>query len=241
MGLQRSSEPFHRVYSAPEPPSDRWPRLIKPLAAVTALAAAGAVVFLVVPGQGQVHAGRDNAAVRPPGDSAEEPSRRFVRALPEPCGSVSKDTVDQAVPKATQRQSANSTLTTCTYASEGSRLRWLRVEARLYSPGDTGTPVQDAESYYATQWAQAHDTPFIRTISLARHRGIGDEAYRWFKADEERPAVLGQVTARIRNAVVTVSYSEQAPGAGGRDGRERACLDRATAAARDVLDALNDF
>ncbi|TDC80090.1 hypothetical protein [Actinomadura sp. 7K507] len=239
MGLQRSSEPFHRVYSAPEPPSpDRRPRLLKLLAVVAALAVAGAVVFLVMPGQGQGHAGRDNAAIRPPGDS---PSQRFVEALPEPCGTVSKDTVDQAVPKAAQRQSANSTLTTCTYSSAGSEHRWLRVEARLYSPGVTDTPVEDAESYYDTQWAQAHDTPFIRTISLARHRGMGDEAYRWFKADEGRPAVLGQVTARIRNAVFTVSYSERAPGAGERDDREGACLDRATAAARDVLDALNDF
>ena len=241
VGLQRSSEPFHRVYSAPEPPSDGRPRLLKPLVAVAALAAAGAAVFLVVPGPGQGHAGRDNAAIRPPGDSQEAPEGRFVQALPEPCGTVSKDTVDQAVPGAVRRQSANSTLTTCTYAAEGSRFRWLRVEARLYSPGDTDTPVQDAESYYDTQWAQAHDTPLIRTISLARHGGIGDEAYRWFKADEGRPAVLGQVTARIRNAVFTVSYSERDPGAGEQDGRERACLDRATAAARDVLGALNDF
>ncbi|MEU8802854.1 hypothetical protein [Spirillospora sp. NPDC048819] len=244
MGLQRPSEPFHRVYSAPEPPAPaRRPKLLKLLAVAAAFAVAGVVVFLVVPGRGG-----DRAAVRPtPAGTPETPApsataaQRIVRALPAPCGTVSEGTVDRTVPEATRRESANSTLTTCTYSSTGSAFRWLRVEAHLYTPGNTPTPVKDAENYYDAQWTQAHDAPLFRTYTLERHRGIGDEAYRWFKADEGQPTVVGEVTARIRNAVFTVSYSEQASGEGGGDERERVCLGKATAVAREVLAALNHF
>lgn len=242
VGLQRPVEPFHRPYAGPEPPSPgRRPRRLVALAvAAAAFAAAAVAVFLVAPGRG---GGTDRASVEPrhTAPRASEPAQRIVTALPPPCGTVSEGTVAKAVPKATKRQSANSTLTTCTYSSTGSAFRWLRVEARLYAPAYTATPVRDAESYYDAQWAQAHDAPLVRTIALEREGGVGDEAYRWFKADEGQPTVVGQVTARIRNAVFTVSYSEQAPAKARGAERERAILATATAAAREVLTALNDF
>jgi hypothetical protein len=250
VGLRRPVEPFHRPYSGPEPPrpARRPRRPMVLLAAVAALAAAAVAVVLVVSGQ------REDAAAprrtppdgrsQPPPSSAggsPSPAQRLISALPAPCGTVAAGTVERAVPKATRRQSANSTLTTCTYSSTGSAFRWLRVEAHLYAPGGTANPVQDAEGYYDAQWAQAHDAPLVRTVTLERQRGIGDEAYRWFKTDEGQPTVVGQVTARVRNAVFTVSYSEQAPRGGRRDARERACLDTAAAVAREVLAALNHF
>lgn len=247
MGLQRPVEPFHRPYAGPEPPAPgrRPRRLIAVLAAVAAVAAAVAAAVLVMSG------GREQEAAprRTPGGSAQPPvvrpsgspgpREKVVNALPAPCGTVAAGTVERAVPKATRRQSANSTLTTCTYSSTGSAFRWLRVEAHLYAPGDTATPVQDAEGYYDAQWAQAHDAPLVRTVTLERRGGIGDEAYRWFKTDEGQPTVVGQVTARVRNVVLTVSYSEQAPRKGPADARERACLGTATAVAREVLTALS--
>lgn len=245
MGLQRPPEPFDRFYSAPEPPSpSHGPRLLKLLAVLAAVAAAGAVVFLVVPGRSDGGGGgEDAAAVRPMTDGASrEPVRsEFVRALPSPCGTVSQETVDRAVPEARRQQSGNSTLTTCTYAAAGSPARWLRVEAHLYAPGNTATPVEDAANLYDERWAQAHAAPPARTISLRRQPDVGDEAYRWAKAAEAGPAVIGQVTARTRNAVLTVSYSEPAPGAVGRRAAERASLDRAAAVAREVVTALNHF
>ncbi|WP_339155190.1 hypothetical protein [Actinomadura luteofluorescens] len=247
MGLQRPVEPFHRPYSGPEPPAPgrRPRRLIALLAAAVALAAAAVVVVLVMSGgseqQAARRAPREGPSRTPPGSPSGTPGppEKVINALPAPCGTVAAATVERAVPKATRRQSANSTLTTCTFSSTGSAFRWLRVEAHLYAPGDTASPVQDAEGYYDAQWAQAHDAPLVRTVTLERRDGIGDEAYRWFKTDEGQPTVVGQVTARIRNAVFTVSYSEQAPRGGRADVRERACLETATAVAREVLAALN--
>ncbi|NVI86002.1 hypothetical protein [Actinomadura sp. BRA 177] len=244
VGLQRPVEPFHRPYAGPEPPSParRPRRLLAVLVAAAAFAAAAVAVFLVAPGKG---GGTDRAAVTPsrstPQTASSEAAQQIVRALPPPCGTVSDGTVAKAVPKAAKRQSANSTLTTCTYSSTGSAFRWLRVEARLYAPANTATPVRDAEGYYDAQWAQAHDAPLTRTIALEREGGVGDEAYRWFKADEGQPTVVGQVTARVRNAVFTVSYSEEAPARAKQAEREHAILATATSAAREVLTALNDF
>lgn len=237
MGLQRPPDPFHRVYSAPEPPSPaRRSRRLALLVAVVAFAAAAVAVFLLAP----VRGGGDETAVRlTPPRTPESAGARVVKALPAPCGTLSRRTVDRTVPQATRRESANSTLTTCTYSSTGRDFRWLRIEAHLYAPGDTQDPVRDAESYYDAQWTQAHHAPLVRTISLEPHQGIGDEAYRWFKADEGQPTVVGQVTARIRNAVFTVSYSERAPGEGEQDERQRACLAKATDVAVEVMTALN--
>ncbi|QKW38645.1 hypothetical protein HUT06_35345 [Actinomadura sp. NAK00032] len=240
MGLHPPAEPFHRPYAGPEPPSParRPKRLIVLLVAAVAFAGAAVAVFLVVPG------GKTERAAVTPSTAAPSPAETVpgvVRALPPACGTVAAQTVAKAVPKAAQRQSANSTLTTCTYTSKESAFRWLRVEARLYAPAHTATPVRDAESYYDAQWTQAHDAPLVRTIALEREQGVGDEAYRWFMADQGQPTLVGQVTARVRNAVVTVSYSEEAPRGGGQAARERAVLGTATGVAREVLTALNDF
>lgn len=239
MGLQRPVEPFHRPYSGPEPPAPgRRPRRLAALvAAAAALAAASVAVVVVMSGGGEREAApRRTPSVRQSGSPGTP--QNVINALPAPCGTVAAGTVERAVPKATRRQSANSTLTTCTYSSTGSAFRWLRVEAHLYAPGDSATPVQDAEGYFDAQWAQAHDAPLVRTVSLERRGGIGDAAFRWFKTDKGQPTVVGQVTARTRNAVFTVGYSEQVPRGGRADARERACLGTATAVAREVLAAL---
>ncbi|HEU5024706.1 MAG TPA: hypothetical protein VFV01_07250 [Spirillospora sp.] len=248
MGLQR--EPFHRVYSAPEPPSPkRRPRLLVLLVALVAFCGAAAAVFVLMPGHG-----KDAASPRTspsgsaaPGPSTEPPSpsetpmqEQTVASLPKPCAMVSARTVSRTIPKARRDESANSTFTTCTYTAQGPRFRWLRVEANLHAPAKTPTPVQDAEGDYRASWTQAHNAPLVRTISLRRQPGIGDEAFRWFKADDGQPTVVGEVTARFRNVLVTVSYSEQAA-KGAADAREGACLGTAEGVAREVLATLAHF
>ncbi|MFD0688323.1 hypothetical protein [Actinomadura fibrosa] len=256
MGLPRPSEQFPRVYSAPDPPAPaRRPKLLALLVALVTFAVAAVVVFLVVPlgSGGGDHAGErstpgtaptdDPAAPAPTGPGTPSPERTAptagpIASLPAPCSTIPAGTVQQILPGAKREESANSTLTTCTYYGTGSGFRWLRVEAHLYPPGATSEPVKDAEGYYDAQWAQAHQATLERTITLERQPGIGDEAYRWFKADKGQPTVVGQVTARVRNAVFTVSYSEQAAGKGEQDKRERTCMAKAVRVAREVLAAL---
>ena len=248
MALQRPPEPFQRLYSPPEPPATaRRPRvLVLLVAAVAVVLAAGGVVFFLPAGEpgtvgdreasvGKAPARRSSSAPTGPAGSGA------IAALPRPCGTVPADTVRSLVPGAQRLESSNQTLTTCTYTSGGDRSRWLRVEAHLYAPSNTPTPVEDARRYYGSQWTQAHDATIERTmnlertVSLARHSGLGDEAYRWFKEDRGRPAVMGQVTVRLRNTVITVGYSERTGGSGGAETREDQCLENATRVAREVL------
>ncbi|QFG24354.1 hypothetical protein [Actinomadura sp. WMMB 499] len=242
-GLPRPPEPFERVYSAPDPPSQaRRPRLLVLLAAVVVAGgvAGGAVLALRSGGEPDAAAPRTSAPTAPgsgaaPSRSAPSPAGGApIAALPEPCGTVTDGTVRRLIPDARQRDSANSTLTTCTYESTGGEPRSLLVQAHLYAPANTDTPVEDARRYFDAGWRQAHDAPVVRTFTLERQPGIGDEAYRWFKRDEGQPTVVGQLTVRTRNAVITVSYSE--PGEGTE--RERECLDAATGVAREVLTSL---
>ncbi|MEW2356709.1 hypothetical protein [Spirillospora sp. NPDC029432] len=239
MGLPRPPEPFQRVYSPPDPPSPaRGPRLLAMAVALLAFALAAAGVFWLAPGGG----GDDRVvpASMPSGDGREAPrssggaSPAAIGKLPPPCGTVAAGTVGSLIPEAQRRESSNETLTTCTYWSRADGFRWLRVEAYLYAPAHTATPVEDARRYFGAQWAQAHEGGLERTVSLARQSGMGDEAYRRFKVDKGQPTAVGEVTVRVRNAVVTVHYSEQA-GAGGADAREAACLGNATRVAREVL------
>jgi len=207
-------------------------------AAAVVLTAGG--VFVLLPdgepgGRGDRQASVGEAAPSP--SSPEAPGPEPITALPPPCETVPAATVRSLVPGAQRRASANQTLTTCTYSSGSDGFRWLRVEAHLYSPANTPTPVEDARRYYGAQWTQAHNATLERTVSLARHPGMGDEAYRWFKEDRGQPTVVGQVTVRLRNTVITVGYSERSGGAGGAEAREEACLDKATRVAREVLRA----
>ncbi|MBD2898770.1 hypothetical protein amrb99_77440 [Actinomadura sp. RB99] len=260
MGLQR--EPFHRVYSAPEPPSPkRRPRLLALLVALVAFGGAAAAVFLFLPGHGNDAAaprtsssgtgatggatgrgtgGATGGTAEPPRPSETPMQEQPVASLPKPCAMVSDRTVGRTIPKPRRAESANSTFTTCTYTAQGPAFRWLRVEVNLHAPAKTPTPVQDAEGDYRASWTEAHSAPLVRTISLRRQQGIGDEAYRWFKADEGQPTVVGEVTTRFRNVLVTVSYSEQAA-KGRADAREGACLGTAEGVAREVLATLAHF
>ncbi|MQY06682.1 hypothetical protein [Actinomadura macrotermitis] len=254
MGLPRPSEPFQRVYSAPEPPSPaRRPRLLAWIVGLAAFALAAGTVFLLAPGGDE---GRTVARSTPPSSaprasapptsappSTTRPSPapttaapvRPLAALPPVCGAPSPATVRTLVPSARRDQGANEILTTCTYTATRGPFRWLRVEARLSAPSNSAAPVEDARRFFASQWAQARDNDLARVLTLERTSGLGDEAFRLFKVDKGQPTAVGEVTMRLRNAVVTVGYSEMVPAKGDAAGRERACLAKAAQVAREVM------
>lgn len=218
------------MYSPPEPPaSTRPPRVLVVLIAVVSFLLVAGGVYLLLPAAGENTAAPSGDREASVGDPKPEPGT--FAGLPPPCGTVAATTVRGLIPRAQRRESSNQTLTTCTYSAD--EFRWLRVEAHLYSPADSATPERDAERYFESQWAQARTSSPARTVSLARRQGMGDAAYRWFRQDRDRPAVVGQVTVRVRNAVITVGYGERANGAA--RAREDACLDAATRVAGEVL------
>jgi len=234
------------MYSPPEPPKPparaRAPRIVVALAAAVALVLAAGGVYLLFPDMGRQSAAPAASSAQEReasvGGGDDEPrAEKTIGALPPPCSTVASSTVRSLVPGATREQGANRTLSTCTYAAPGDPAHWLRVEVHLY-PSDTRRPVQNAESYFDSEWTKANNEVLARTVSLARDDDMGDEAYRWFREDQSGGAVLGQVTVRVRNAVITVGYSEGAPrgtGAGGVEAREDECLRNATRVAREVL------
>ncbi|MBC6460417.1 hypothetical protein [Actinomadura sp. HBU206391] len=252
MGLPRPSEPFHRVYSPPEPPSTATRRsaVVGIFTVVAAFAVAASVVLVLLSGRGSgdrsghgtgdgaTGAARSSARIAPPRSVPPSPPAGTLTVLPAPCGMVARPTVERLVPRARSEQSANSTLGTCTYASARAGSRWLRVETRLFDPVDGTDPVAAASGFFAAQWTRARNDPVVRTVSLERQGGLGDEAYRWYKIDKGQPTVVGEVAVRFRNAVMTVSYSGEAPGADDSPVNERMYLTEATGVVREGLDAL---
>jgi hypothetical protein len=220
--------------------------------ALVSFAVAAGAVFLLVPKGGHHESGpspgpvdtpaatrpsaTEEPSVSPTASSrpAPTPSVKMVGALPPACATVSPGTVGRLIPGAQQRNSSNQTLTTCTYSSGSGDFRWLRVEAHLYPPG-VGEPLDDAKRNFAADYDQAHKPAVERTVTLAKQSGLGDEAYRWFKVDKGQPTVVGQITMRVRNALITVSYSEQAESKNAADSREQSCLAKANEVAREVL------
>lgn len=266
MGLPRPPEPFHRVYSPPEPPATARRTMVGRrgcltlLLAAVAFAVAAVVAFVLLPGGKQSRTAKPPPVASEPGAGSrpsatgpsEEPSSAptpppttppptaapqtpVFTSLPPPCAAVSEATVRRLVPGAKITKSANTTFASCAYSSPGQGFRWLQVESRLYASANTATPVQDAHRLFGVQWSLAGRATEERTVSLRRQTGLGDEAYRWFKVDERQPTAIGVVAARLRNVVITVSYSEQTASKKGLGAQEQRCLAEAAAVAREVL------
>ncbi|HEX6471090.1 MAG TPA: hypothetical protein VF069_18470 [Streptosporangiaceae bacterium] len=251
-------EPFHRVYSPPEPPpQSRRPAVVGVLTVflvVIVLGAAGFVAYgrhAATPARAaasatateQARAGgpaRDPATSSAPAPAPATP--RLFRLAPQACVVVSPDTVRRLVPAATIARGGGATASTCDYlARSGSRYRELRVETQIFAPAVSPDPVDDAKVALAGRWADARTDPVVRTVEIEHVTGLGDEAYQRYATDKGQPTVVGEVVVRVRNSLAAVSYAEDAP-AGGRDGAAAAavrqrCVTEATAVAREILRA----
>lgn len=232
MGLPRPSDPFHRVYSPPEPPATaRRSTLVGAVMVVLAFSLVGFAVFVLASDR------NPEGAPRPAAASPSVLRTQPFTTLPPPCGTVLPSTVKRLVPKAATERSANTTLTTCTFTMAGTGSPWLRVETRIFVPVDGTSPIEAATDHFAEQWTRARTDPVVRPVSLRRHAGLGDEAYRRYTIDRSRPVAVGQVVVRLRNAVITVSYGENARGVGGEAANEREFLAAATEVAQEVTGA----
>jgi hypothetical protein len=255
----RGVEPFHRVYSPPEPPpQSRRSAVVGVLTVflvVIILGAAGFVAYGRHAGTPARAAAGSAAATEEAraGGSARDPATssapapapatpRLFTLAPQACVVVSPDTVRRLVPAATIARGGGATASTCDYLGKsGSRYRELRVETQIFAPAASPDPVDDAKSALAGRWADARTDPVVRTVELEHVTGLGDEAYQRYATDKGQPTVVGEVVVRVRNSLAAVSYAEEAP-AGGRDGAaaaavRRRCVTEATAVAREILRA----
>jgi hypothetical protein len=181
--------------------------------------------------------GRPPVLGSPSGPATRSARPGLFTTLPPPCGTVHRATLNRLVPKATTRHSANTTLTTCTFTAPGARSPSVRVEARIFLPTDGTGAVEAAGDFFTAQWTRARSDPAVRTVSLRRYAGLGDEAYRRYTIDKSGPAATGEVAVRLRNAVITVSYEKGALSAGEAAADGRVFLAAATEVAREVTGA----
>jgi hypothetical protein len=242
MGVPRPPDRFQRVYSPPEAPSTaRRSTLVGVLMVLVALSLSGfAIVVLGSDGDPQGPAGPSGSGSQRElrtSDARPGASGGPFTTLPPVCDAVRRSTVNRLVPRATVRRSANSTLTTCTFSAAGGRPS-LRVEARIFVPVDGTSPDAAAAADFAARWARARTDPAVRTVR--RRAGLGDEAFRRFTLDRNRPEAAGEVVVRLRNAVVTVTYGGEprdARGSGDGVRNEGEFLTAATDVAVEVIGA----
>jgi hypothetical protein len=262
LGLSRPPEPFHRVYSPPEPPPQgRRSTAFGVLTVVVVLVLGTAALMMY----GRGDDGTQQAAVRgappkaaapapPPSSSSPSPSPSsppsFAASVPKParepiftlapqaCVVVSPATVRRLVPSGTITRGGGPTASTCDYSSKsGSRFRELRVETQIFTSAQSPpAPVDQARSAINSRWKEADKDPVVRTVALEQVSGLGDEAFRRFATDKGQPTVLGEVVMRVRNSVAVISYAEDAPGDDDATVRQR-CLTEAVAVAREILPA----
>jgi hypothetical protein len=245
-------EPFHRVYSPPDPPpQSRRPAVIGGVVTAVAVLALGAAGFVVYDGHNappratttdQARAGKPHAADAGAEATVPRPKPRLFTLAPQACVVVSPDTVHRLVPAATIARGGGSTASTCDYSGKtgskaGSRYRELRVETQIFAPAVSPDPVDDAKAAIGNRWADARKDPVVRTVEMRHVAGLGDEAYQRYAADKGQPTVVGEVVVRVRNSLVAVSYVEDAPAPGGTDAARQRCLTEATAVAREILRA----
>jgi hypothetical protein len=258
LGLPRPPEPFHRVYSPPEPPPQgRRPTVVSALTAVLALVVVGAVAFMVF---AQGDDARQAATVRdqsgrsaPPSTqqgSAEQgpaeqraaaPAPRLLTLAPQACVVVSPATVRRLVPSATINRGGGRTASTCDYSGKsGSRFRELRVETQIFTAAQSPpAPVDQAKSALDNRWKDAGHDPVVRTVALDHVPGLGDEAFQRYAKDEGQPTVVGEVVMRIRNSLAVISYVEDAPSGAdsANDATRQRCLSEAAGVAREIMPA----
>jgi hypothetical protein len=252
VGLPRSPEPFPRVYSPPEPPSEgRRSALTGVLIAVVALGLASAGVFLFTGGPGhraQVaaapSAGTSPApspsSVASPAPAARPPAGgRIFSRLPPPCSTPAQATSARLVPAGKIAERFQGlTVSTCTYLSSTPPFPSLRVETRLF-PVSTGLgdPIQQARDFFTAGFSQAQKGDGITTtLSLQQESGLGDQAYRWSKRDNGDKNLVGEVFVQVRNATVVIDYSQDNPSGSAAAAQQR-LLDEATSVAREAIAA----
>ncbi|WP_103533576.1 DUF3558 domain-containing protein [Streptomyces sp. SM11] len=197
------------------------------------LACAAVPVMLVAAGcssdsdSGSGSDGKKNAGSSSSGASSAKPSAPAVEParftdLPDPCGSITKKTIEDLVPEAKKkngtagRSNDLAARSSCSWNGlddkgvKGSQYRWLDVGfTRFDSDQSLGSGAKRATDDYAKQVTKAKATEGAEKIAAEPAAGIGEAAtlvtYGLNKTDED--FAYATVVARTGNVVVTLTYN----------------------------------
>jgi hypothetical protein len=115
----------------------------------------------------------------------------------------------------------------------------LVIETKLEAPGTMPDPIGAAQHDFAADFTQAQQgNGYDQTLNVGRDQGLGEEAFRWAKLDKGGPTpIVGEVETRLHNAVVIVTYSQNARNGESQDAAGRRLIDAAAGVAGQALGA----
>ncbi|MDQ0992331.1 hypothetical protein QFZ74_003559 [Streptomyces sp. V3I7] len=143
------------------------------------------------------------------------------RKLPKACDVLSKNTLDDLVPKSPKSGKAGSTddaasRANCSWSSldnngvKGSQFRWLNVSLlRFDSDVNRGAGEKQAEAYYARQVKDAEHVKGAKGVKAVPFSGTGDSATAVSYDLKKKEGGFKQQTVVVRaeNVVVTLDYN----------------------------------
>lgn len=191
------------------------------------LACAAVPVMLVAAGCSSDSDGKKDSGSSSAASPSAKKSKATVEpakfdALPDPCTSITKKTIEDLVPKAKKKNGTagkSSDLTargSCSWNGlddngvKGSQYRWLDVGfTRFDSDQALGSGAKRAADDYAKQITKAQATEDAEKLATAPVTGIGEQAtavtYGLTKTSEDFK--YATVVARTGNVVVTLTYN----------------------------------
>ncbi|MFI8005439.1 DUF3558 domain-containing protein [Streptomyces sp. NPDC086010] len=216
------------------------------------LACAAVPVMLVVAGcSSDSGDAKESASSTSPSAQKSGPTVEPAKfdSLPDACGSISRKTIEDLVPKAKSkggtpdRSSDTSARGGCAWNGlddkgvKGSQYRWLDVAfTRFDSDQSLGSGAKRATAEYTKQIAKAQATEGAKKVAANPAAGIGEQAtavvYTLTKTSEEFE--YATVVARTGNVVVSVTYN----GAGYAGAKKPAAADILKGAQTAVKEAV---
>ncbi|MEO3786394.1 hypothetical protein ABGB12_23970 [Actinocorallia sp. B10E7] len=189
------------------------------------------------PSEGSTAEPSETAAPEPSASSPTADSGGgLLTELPKKvCESVPKAVFLKWVPGGEAEEYGGSRAGSCGYSGGGGDdFRYLRLETRLGETTGDMDPISIAKWSFNKDYEQQKEDKITKTLLLERVPGLGEEAFRRVYSDVGEPRMTtARVEVRVRNVIITVSYSrtyDEKP-----QEEQSACLEGARKVAEEAL------
>ncbi len=177
---------------------------------------------------------RDGASSAPPASTPPDSGNGTLNELPKKvCETVSEKTFLKWVPEGEREEYGGARAGSCGYTGG---TRYLRLETRLGEPNGDADPISMAQWSFNQDYELQKSDKITETLLLEKMQGLGEEAFkRVFTDDGVKNVTNARIEVRVRNVIVTVSYSR-----GFKDKpqeQQDACLEGALEVAEEALRA----